>query len=196
MDRGLRAFNALPAPAEPLDACCGAPGWADAVAAGRPYPDRGALRAAADAALATAGWPAIATALADHPRIGSPPRGGDRRSAWSRAEQSAAVAGRSGPAATGVPVDDGEAARDPLVAGNLAYERRFGHVFLICASGRSRQQILAALAERLRHDEATERAVVRRELSAIAALRLDRLLSELAAGLARPGQRATEEGAR
>jgi 2-oxo-4-hydroxy-4-carboxy-5-ureidoimidazoline decarboxylase len=53
-------------------------------------------------------------------------------------------------------------------------------VFLICATGRSREQILAALAERLGHDEPTERAIVRRELAAIAALRLDRLLTELA----------------
>jgi 2-oxo-4-hydroxy-4-carboxy-5-ureidoimidazoline decarboxylase len=169
MDRGLRAFNALPAPAEPLAACCGAPGWADTVAAGRPYPDRAALRAAAQAALASADWSAIEAALADHPRIGAAPTGAGRRAAWSRAEQSAAAApGDTAPAG------------DPLVAGNVAYERRFGHVFLICATGRSREQILAALTERLGNDEPTERAVVRRELAAIAALRLDRLLTELA----------------
>jgi 2-oxo-4-hydroxy-4-carboxy-5-ureidoimidazoline decarboxylase len=169
MDRGLRAFNALPAPAEPLAACCGAPGWAETVAAGRPYPDRAALRAAAQAALASADWSAIEAALADHPRIGAAPTGAGRRAAWSRAEQSAAAApGDTAPAG------------DPLVAGNVAYERRFGHVFLICATGRSREEIRAALTERLGHDEATERAVVRRELAAIAALRLDRLLTELA----------------
>ncbi|BCJ34315.1 hypothetical protein Athai_18180 [Actinocatenispora thailandica] len=174
MDRGLRVFNALPAPRASLAGCCGAPGWAETVAAGRPYRDRAALRAAADAALASADWSAVATALADHPRIGAPPRGDDRRAAWSRAEQSAAsVPAGAAPAGGG--------AGDPLVAANEAYERRFGHVFLICATGRSRAQILAALAERLRNDEATERVVVRRELAAIAALRLDRLLAELAA---------------
>ncbi|WP_207124632.1 2-oxo-4-hydroxy-4-carboxy-5-ureidoimidazoline decarboxylase [Actinocatenispora comari] len=179
MDRGLRAFNALPAPAEPLAACCGAPGWADTVAAGRPYPDRAALRAAAHAALATADWSAIEAALTDHPRIGAAPTGAGRRAAWSRAEQSAAAVPAAGTAGGNpVPADDG--GRDPLVAGNVAYERRFGHVFLICATGRSREQILAALTERLGNDEPTERAVVRRELAAIAALRLDRLLTELA----------------
>ena len=169
MDRGLACFNALSSPGESLAACCAAPGWPDAVVAGRPFTDRAAVHAAARAALDAAPWSAIATALADHPRIGAVPSGSGRRADWSRAEQSAA----SGP-------DTTRADAETLAAANAAYERRFGHVFLICATGRSRAEIGAALARRIGNDEATEHAVVRRELAAIAALRLDRLLDELA----------------
>jgi len=166
MDRGLRAFNALRSPEAALSACCAAPGWAATVASGRPYADRDAVRAAGAAALASASWADVAAALADHPRIGAVPRGDDRRSAWSRSEQRAAAGGTA-----------------ELAAANEAYERRFGHVFLLCAAGRTRDEVLAALRDRLDNDPATERRVVRAELAAIAALRLDRLLDELGAEL-------------
>ena len=52
-----------------------------------------------------------------------------------------------------------------LRAGNAAYEERFGHVFLICATGMPAASMLAALRARLGHDPATEREVVRDELS-------------------------------
>jgi 2-oxo-4-hydroxy-4-carboxy-5-ureidoimidazoline decarboxylase len=59
----------------------------------------------------------------------------------------------------------------------VAYERRFGHVFLIYASGRSARAVLAALRERLGNDEETERHVVREELRKIVNLRLARLVT-------------------
>ena len=68
-----------------------------------------------------------------------------------------------------------------LRAGNLAYEQRFGRVFLIRAAGRDGSQILAALNERLANDEPTEANVVRDQLAQIAQ-RLDVLLAELEDG--------------
>ncbi len=59
-----------------------------------------------------------------------------------------------------------------LRAGNAAYEERFGHVFLICATGMSAASMLAALRARLGHDPAREREVVRAELTKIVRLRL------------------------
>ena len=160
-DSGLARFNALDAAGarEELRACCAAGRWADAVATGRPYADRSALRARADAALADLTWDDLTEALAAHPRIG------ERAEGWSRQEQSGAAAAP-------------DAVRDELAEGNRAYEKRFGHVFLICASGLTATQMLTALRARLRHDPATEREVVRRELGAIAWLRLERLLDD------------------
>ncbi len=63
-----------------------------------------------------------------------------------------------------------------LAEANRAYEERFGHLFLIFASGRTAPEILAAAQERLGHDDATERGVVRDELRKIVALRLERLV--------------------
>lgn len=161
-DDGVRAFNGAADARDRLRVCCAAPGWADAVAAGRPYADRVAVVGAADRASAGLDWPAVVVALADHPPIGRPGTG--RSAAWSAAEQSAAADG-----------DPGE-----LAAANEEYRRRFGHVFLVCADGLGAGEVLAALRERLDNDPATERAVVRRELAAIARLRLGRLLDELA----------------
>ena len=65
-----------------------------------------------------------------------------------------------------------------IAEANRAYEARFGHLFLIFASGKSAAEILAAARERLGHDEVTERGVVREELRKIVALRLERLVDD------------------
>ena len=59
------------------------------------------------------------------------------------------------------------------------YEERFGHGFLICGSGRSQAEILAAARQRLGTDETAERAIVTDELRKIALLRLERVLDAL-----------------
>ncbi|GHJ44649.1 OHCU decarboxylase [Catellatospora sp. TT07R-123] len=160
------AFNELPAPQAEAEllACCASPAWAAAVAAGRPYADADALVAAAEMVLDRLGWPQLERALAAHPRIGERAGGDSREAAWSRREQ----AGAAGADA---------ATAQALVAANRAYEERFGHVFLIFASGRSADQMLAAARARLGHDAATEREVVRRELTAITVNRLRKLMS-------------------
>jgi 2-oxo-4-hydroxy-4-carboxy-5-ureidoimidazoline decarboxylase len=162
----VAAFNALGrAEAErELAACCAAPAWTAAVAAGRPYAGPVQALAASDAAFARLSWADIALAVAAHPRIGEPAAGASREAAWSRGEQSgvAAAAHRT---------------RAALAEGNREYERRFGHTFLICASGLSADEMLAALRARLGNDEAAERAVVREELRRIARLRLERMLA-------------------
>ena len=72
---------------------------------------------------------------------------------------------------------DSTALADRLLAANLAYEQRFGHIYLVCASGRSGEELLADLAERMRNDPVTELSVVRRELGKIARLRLERMVT-------------------
>ena len=168
MDR-VDAFNSLPAgtlEAELL-AVCAAPAWGRVVAALRPYPSREAVMAAADAAARRLSWPDVLQGLSAHPRIGERAPGDSKEAAWSRREQSTAVSSGD---------DDTRAA---LVAANHAYEDKFGHVFLIFASGRTQEEILAAARERIGNDEATERAVVTGELRKIALLRLERLLDAL-----------------
>jgi 2-oxo-4-hydroxy-4-carboxy-5-ureidoimidazoline decarboxylase len=158
----VAAVNTMPAEqlAAELLACCAAPAWAAAIVAGRPYPDRSAILAAADRAAHKLSWPDVRKGLAAHPRIGERAVGQSREAAWSRQEQAAAA----GP-------DDAA-----LAEANRAYEERFGHVFLIFASGRSQAEILAAARERLANDEETERTVVADQLRRIALLRLERWL--------------------
>ena len=164
----IEAFNALPdeTARQRLGTCLHAPGWADAVLAGRPYPDRAGLRATAYRLGCELTDDDLLSALSRHPRIGERPAGTGADAAHSRAEQG------------GVDAADAQLAAD-LRAGNLAYEQRFGQVFLIRAAGRSGSEILAALTERLTHDPQTEALVVRDQLAQIAELRLEALLDEL-----------------
>ena len=147
-----------------LLACCASRRWAAAVLAGRPYRDAAALTALSNATLEALDWADIRQALAAHPQIGEQAAGTGREADWSRREQSAAA----------TPDADLRAA---LTAGNVEYLRRFGHVFLICATGLPAEEILAALHRRLGNDEATEREVVRDELTRIVRLRLARLVA-------------------
>jgi 2-oxo-4-hydroxy-4-carboxy-5-ureidoimidazoline decarboxylase len=162
----VEVFNSMPAVSlgEDLKACCAATTWGATVIAGRPYRDRAAILAAADAASRALSWDGVVTSLAAHPRIGERAAGDSREAAWSRTEQSAAGDGGDGAA---------------LIEANRAYEEKFGHVFLIFASGRSQAEILAAARERLGNDEETERAIVADELRKIARLRLERVLDAL-----------------
>jgi 2-oxo-4-hydroxy-4-carboxy-5-ureidoimidazoline decarboxylase len=65
-----------------------------------------------------------------------------------------------------------------LAAENRQYEKRFGHVFLIAASGRSGDEILGELHRRMSNDPVTELEEARRELRRIVQLRLGKMLSE------------------
>jgi 2-oxo-4-hydroxy-4-carboxy-5-ureidoimidazoline decarboxylase len=140
--------------------------WAARFAAGRPYRSTDQLYATADVAARNLSWPDVLKGLSAHPRIGERAQGDSREAAWSRREQAAA----------GRPENDATAAA--LAEVNRAYEQRFGHVFLIFASGRTPAEVLAAARMRLANDDATERAVVADELRRIALFRLERLLDE------------------
>jgi len=165
----VEAFNSLPAgklEAELL-AVCAAPAWGRAVTARRPYPSREAVLAAADAAARGLSWQDVLQGLSAHPRIGQRAQGDSTAATWSRREQSTAASSGN------------DATRAALAAANQAYEDRFGHVFLIFASGRTQEEILAAARERIGNDEPAEREIVTDELRKIALLRLERLLDAL-----------------
>lgn len=151
-----------------LTSCCAARSWVERLLAGRPYGDQAELLAVADAATAELDAAGFEQALAGHPRIGERARehGADARAGnWSRQEQ-AGVAGADA------------ALVAELAAANVAYEQRFGHVYLVCASGRSAAELLAVCRARLENDPATERGVALDELAKINRLRLFKLLSE------------------
>lgn len=139
---------------ENLLACCDVPAWADAVLAA---PPESRVEVADQVARAFTDED-VERALAAHPRIGERAEGQSTEAAWSRQEQ-----GKVTPS-------------DELVAVNRAYEDRFGRVFLICATGLTAEEVLAAARERLHNDDETEAAVVKDELRKIALLRLRKLL--------------------
>ncbi len=148
-----------------LRGVCGSEVWARAVAAWRPFEDRDALLAAAEAA-----WDALEEddwreAFAAHPRIGeSRTAAGEAAGAWSRGEQ----AGTAG------------ATRDVMASladAQRRYENRFGHGFLVCATGESAEAMLAACEERMGNDPAAELGAASEEERKIGRLRLEKLLA-------------------
>lgn len=169
-DAGLRWLNALPAgeARTALLRCCGSTRWAETVAAARPFATAAALLAAAESVwsqLAESDW---REAFAHHPRIG------DRQAlqapfattrAWSAGEQ-------GGVAAAGADV------LDALADGNRAYEARFGHVFLVCATGKTAGDMLALLRARLPNPPDLELRVAAGEQAKITRLRIEKLLKE------------------
>jgi 2-oxo-4-hydroxy-4-carboxy-5-ureidoimidazoline decarboxylase len=175
-------FNAVEAGAAAamLHPCCASTVWARAVAAGRPYPDLAALIAASDPIVAALGWADVEEALAAHPRIGDRPKyAATTEKKWSQGEQ-AGVA------------DADQAVLTALADGNAAYEARFGHVYLVCATGRSADELLGILQDRLDNDPGHEQDVVRAELAAITRLRLAKLFDPPAVASAQTSDATAE----
>jgi 2-oxo-4-hydroxy-4-carboxy-5-ureidoimidazoline decarboxylase len=144
-----------------LASCCGSTTWVERVLAAWPYEDDATLRAAAEEAwwsLTETDW---LEAFAAHPRIGDR----DLADQWAGAEQA------------GVEEAEPETLAE-LATGNREYEARFGHVFLICATGLSAEQMLGALRRRLRNEAGVELQVAASEQARITALRLARLAHE------------------
>ncbi|RDI66302.1 2-oxo-4-hydroxy-4-carboxy-5-ureidoimidazoline decarboxylase [Nocardia pseudobrasiliensis] len=158
----LRALAALPEDqaVELLLTCCSSPAWARAVAARRPFATLPELLATADRALAEISEEELDRALSGHPRIGATPDNP------SSAREQAGVADAT---------DDIRAA---LAAWNRAYEAEFGHVYLVCATGRTASELLDILMSRLHNDYRTERGIVREELTKINRIRLRRLIRD------------------
>jgi 2-oxo-4-hydroxy-4-carboxy-5-ureidoimidazoline decarboxylase len=162
----LDDFNGEPADqaVQALRACNAAPRFAAEVVAGRPYPDAATLVARAEAVARGLPWSEVVEALAAHPRIGDRMEGSTLEAAASRREQSSMSS-----------ADD--AVRQALLSGNREYEERFGHVFLIRASGRPPEEMLAELRRRLGNDEQNEHAEVIEQLAQITGLRVRGLVS-------------------
>jgi 2-oxo-4-hydroxy-4-carboxy-5-ureidoimidazoline decarboxylase len=142
---------------------CSSTIWARRVLAAAPFRDVDALLDRADRVLAELPDAEIDAALDGHPRIGT---------SVSKAENPSSAREQ---AAVSTADDDVKA---ELAEKNREYDDKFGYVYLVCASGRSAQELLAILTERLDNDPETERRVMRSELAKINRLRLERLLSE------------------
>ena len=146
--------------------CCGSRRWAQRVAAERPYQDLEALITRANDiwwSLQPNDW---LEAFRSHPKIGEKKAAGlvsDKSRQWSGQEQS------------GVSNASQETV-DSLATLNQAYEERFGFIFIICATGKTSEEMLAALRERLGNDTTRELTTAAAEQGKITELRLRKLV--------------------
>ena len=161
-------FNALApeaARAELLK-CCGAKRWADAVEQGRPYLSLWHLIAQSNDA-----WHALdrddwLEAFRSHPKIG------ERKAANEVAAQSQQWSTQEQRGVANATAD----AVDKLARLNRAYEEKFGFIFIVCATGKSSDEILALLEQRLNNAPEVELPIAAAEQARITELRLRKLL--------------------
>ncbi|MFI2261172.1 2-oxo-4-hydroxy-4-carboxy-5-ureidoimidazoline decarboxylase [Streptomyces tubercidicus] len=144
-----------------LHEVCASRAWGERMLARRPYAGADELFAASDAAMAELTADDLAEAMAGHPPIGRPKPGDPA----SRREQSG-MAGAS------------DALKAEMLELNLAYQEKFGHVFLICASGRTGEQMRDAVRLRIGNTPEQEREIVRTELGKINRIRLMTRIAE------------------
>ena len=149
-------------------ACCGSEVWARELATRRPITDESTLVAASDeiwSRLSREDW---LEAFLKHPRIGdgqAPPDASTKSAAWSAEEQQNVAAA-------------GESVQASLARANREYERRFGRVFIVCATGKSAREILDILNRRLQNDDAAELNEAAEEQRKITNTRLKKWLSQ------------------
>jgi len=151
-----------------LLACCGARAWAAGMAARRPFGSLAAVLTAADEVwrgLAPSDW---LEAFKAHPRIGEKKAetAADPRApgaAWAEKEQGGVAAA-------------GAETLHALAEGNRAYDERFGHIFIVCATGKSADEMLALLRARVGNEPATELGIAAEEQRKITRIRLEKLL--------------------
>ena len=159
---GLVRRNALPREQYEagLRSCCGSSRWVTQMADAAPYSYVGALIRTAERVWWSLDRQDWLEAFATHPKIGE-----DQATGWSQGEQSG-VRG----AQTSVLAE--------LVELNRAYQDRFGYIYIVCATGKSAQEMLEILRERMTHDPKQEIRVAADEQRKITRLRLEKWLSE------------------
>jgi 2-oxo-4-hydroxy-4-carboxy-5-ureidoimidazoline decarboxylase len=174
----LKRWNLLPpeAAANEILPCCGSRSWADGVAGRRPLADEVALLAVSDkvwSSLAEADW---REAFSSHPRIGetrsSETTIGETKAPQEASQQSAAWSGQEQHKVA----EGGESAKVALAESNREYERRFGQIFIVCATGKGHEEILTILQRRLGNDPANELREAAEQQRQITQLRLRKWL--------------------
>ena len=147
--------------------CCSSNRWAREFAKSRPHKTVQDLYLAADKvwfSLATADW---LEAFSHHPQIGA--------NITTLREKFAATEGWAQQEQSGVSLAS-EVVLKALQQANINYEKKFGHVFLICATGKSAEEMLSALLGQAENDRQSELKNAAVEQSKITKLRLQKLL--------------------
>ena len=154
---------------EDLFRCCGSHLWVDRMLEARPYQSEMHLRAAAEQAWWSLPQDEWLFAFRSHPRIGDvsalKEKFAKNPSAWEGGEQSGAD----------------NAAQETLSAlkdGNDKYFEKFGHIFLICATGKTADEMLEALNDRMPNSNYAELLIATGEQAKITQLRLTKLIAE------------------
>jgi len=163
----IERFNALGEneATQQLMRCCGSSRWTRAMIAKRPFNSETELSREAQTVWNGLSNADFIEAFSHHPRIGDRVRSGG----WESREQSGTASA-------------GQSTLEELKLLNADYEAKFNHVFLICATGKSADEMLAALRMRLKNTAEEELKNAAQEQSLITQLRIKKMLDELSTG--------------
>jgi 2-oxo-4-hydroxy-4-carboxy-5-ureidoimidazoline decarboxylase len=145
--------------------CCGSPAWAGSMVARRPFGSADALLTAAREAWFALDRTDWLEAFARHPRIG------DRESLRQRFANTARLSEREQAGISGASDD----VLTALADGNREYEQKFGYIFIVCATGKSADEMLTLLLARLPNPPEIELPIAAEEQAKITELRLMQL---------------------
>lgn len=145
-------------------ACCAAQRWAATMVAARPLDSIVVLNETADRIWSTMAEPDWLQAFAAHPRIGERSHASKQSATWSLQEQSSVSVA-------------GEHTLAQLAEGNVAYEKRFGFTYIVCATGKSADEMLFILNRRLTRTRDAELHEAAEQQRQILQLRLGKWLT-------------------
>jgi hydroxyisourate hydrolase len=173
---GIAQLNELPADKlrEQLIICCTAEKWADQMVAKRPFAAASVHTVSGDI-WATLEESDYLQAFGSHPKIGEKhlKEKFGSQAKWAAGEQAGAA-------------NASEETIKQLAIHNESYFNKFGFVFLICATGKTAEEMLASLLERESNERPAEVLIAAGEQNKITTIRLNKLLAELSAPAARP----------
>lgn len=168
MNKKLEQLNQLSRETAEADFtnCCGSPAWARMMTEARPFADVAALIKQAEQIWLNLDAQDWLEAFAAHPKIGAR-KAVSQQSAqaakWSNAEQSGAQTAA-------------DSLRDELEKANRLYEDKFGFIFIVCATGKSAEEMLDLCRRRVRNDTDAEIRIAADEQRKITEIRLKKLL--------------------
>jgi OHCU decarboxylase len=151
--------------ADLLRSCCGSSHWVDMMVARRPYRSPDSLFLSADEVWNSCSRSDWLEAFDHHPRIGGErtEAQSERAAGWSRAEQAGVQAASA-------------ALQSELAETNRTYEEKFGYIYIVCATGKSAEEMLSIARRRLENDPLTELRTAAEEQRKITRIRLEKLI--------------------
>lgn len=149
-----------------LGRCCGATRWVEGMVTHRPFSSTEALLSIADEVWAAMSEADVLEAFEHHPQIGE--------DLEALREKFSGTLSLSSSEQSGVAAAS-QATLEALRDGNRAYREHFGFIFIVCASGKSADEMLGLLQTRLANDRATELSIAAGEQAKITRLRLHAL---------------------
>ncbi len=165
----LKQFNQLSSEQaqQELFKCCGSSNWAEELAAHIPFDSVSAIKATSDKIWSSCLQSDLLEAFTHHPKIGDAKSLAEKFATtqkWASGEQAAVS-------------DAPKETLENLAKGNVEYEKKFGYIFIVCATGKSAEEMLNLLSNRLPNAPEQEIRIAAKEQNKITHIRIEKLFA-------------------